>query len=282
MDNITTPPVESVPESTDQPIPADEDKVTAVDVEPEETPSITPETPPAPLQDLDPLAELEKLQLDPKVKESLRSGYLRQADYTKKTQEIATDRKAVEAYKHWSPIIGFLEKNPAIANSLIKRNPADGTPPKTEYSDDPVEYAKQIRAEAIAEMKEEMRKDKEATGREQALNTEIAQAEKLDTRLTTDDVFSKMIAGWVDVNFREDIQSGRISVTEATKQALEAHKAYEESLRQKVLAEMNDKAKKKTSGIPGGNGSPLATAPKTGVMDMREAAKLAEEEIGRS
>lgn len=234
-----------------------------------ETPTTT-----APLQDIDPLAELEKLeQLDPKVKEALKAGFLRQADYTKKTQDISEARKAAESYKQWQPVIEFLSQNPKIADSIFGAEKKQTTQ-EDELPDDPKEFARVIREQAKAETIAELRK-------EMAMEKEINDASSLDPRLQTDEFFSQQIAGYINLNLKEDILNGRISVKDATQKALDAHKAYEEGLRQKVLADINEKAKKKTMVMPAKNGSPLGTTSRGGRMSIAEAAALADEQLSK-
>lgn len=272
---ITGDSLETEPENT--PVEETTEETSGED-QTQETAEST-QTPPAPSQ-LDPLAELEKLeQLDPKVKEALKAGYLRQADYTKKTQALAGDRSAVEAYQKWSPIISYLEKNPDVAKTLFATNkPPTETQEEPQIPDDPKEFAKYIEERSIKRMTELFAQEREQQARERQTDAQIAESEKLDTRLTTDETFAKQIAGLIEVNYGEAIRGGQMNIVEATQKALEAHKAYEESQRQKFLAELNGKAKK-TMSIPSGKGSPLGTAPKKGKVSMAEAAALAEEEI---
>lgn len=227
-----------------------------------------PETPAAPSQ-FDPLAEIEKLQLDPKVKEALKAGFLRQSDYTKKTQEIAEIKREHEQL--------------LAERSQPKEEKVTPNPDEFEYPDDPKEFGKTVEERAVNKALEIFRKEQEAKYAEQAqeqrLNSDIAESEKLDPRLTSDESFAKQIAGLLQVNFAQAIQNGEMSVIEATKRSLEMHKQYEDSMRQKLMDEMNVKAKSKTMAIPSSKGSPLGTATKGGKMSVREAAQLAEEQI---
>jgi hypothetical protein len=269
MDNTDTTTSEPVAEA---PVTEQVEESTEGEDQVEETPQS--ETP-APEKEIDPLTALETVQLDPKVKEVLKAGFLRQADYTKKTQDIAEVRKAAEAYKQWQPIIGYLEKNPSIAESLFGvENKTKNNPTEPEIPDDPREFLKLAKEEAKKEAIAEFRK-------EMAVNRDIDDATALDPRLASDDSFSKQIAGMIEVNFGNEVRAGQLSIKEATAKALELHKQYEESLRQKVVADLNEKAKNKTMVVPSRTGSPLGTAPKGGKLTMQEAAKLAEEELSR-
>lgn len=220
----------------------------------------------------DPLAVLETLQLDPKVKEVLKAGFLRQADYTQKTQKLAEIQRAADAYQSWSPVISFLEKNPNITDSLFGITKDKPNQEEVEIPDDPKEFAKYVKEQAKKELREEMAK-------EQTVNSDIETASSLDPRLNTDEIFAQSIAGIIENNFGDAVRKGEMTVTEATKQALEKYKAWETGNRQNVVKEVTTQARKKTMVIPSGNGSPLATAPKTGKMSMREAADRAEEEL---
>lgn len=253
-------------------------------VEPEENASgdgqptgekpVDPNNPNAAPSNPDPLTLLETLEIDPKVKEVLKAGYMRQADYTQKTQEIASRTKAAEAYEQWAPVITFLQENPRIAESLMgTTRRSDNGKPEDELPDDPKEFFAKVKESATQEALQILRQ-------EMTLNSDIDAASKLDARLNTDETFAKQIAGFIEINFGQHVRSGRMSVTEATQRALKAHKEYEESVRQNAIRDISDKAKKKTMVMPSGNGSPLPTASKGGKMTMREAASKAEEEIG--
>lgn len=227
------------------------------------------EQPVAPLQ-IDPLAELEKLTaLDPKVREALKAGYLRQADYTKKTQEIAEARR-------------LYEQSQEARTAKTEETPK--APEDFDYPDEPAAFGRTVEERAVNKaleiMRNEIKAEREQMQSQQQFETDVNESSKLDPRLTTDEVFAKQIAGLVQVNFGQDVKEGKMSVTEATQKALEAHKQYEESMRQRLLDEMNAKAKEKSTVIPSSKGSPLTTASnKGGRMDMQQAAKLAEDEL---
>jgi hypothetical protein len=75
------------------------------------TPPETGETPPEPEVELDG----EKIPLS-QVRE-YKKGYLRQSDYTKKSQEIAAQRKEIESLVQ---LAKFLDANPPIAKGMIE------------------------------------------------------------------------------------------------------------------------------------------------------------------
>jgi hypothetical protein len=219
---------------------------------------------------IDPIDWLEKAEIDPSVKESLKSGFLRQRDYTQKTQEIAEIRKRAESYQQWDPVINYLQQNPQLAKELFNQQHSQNEEP--ELPDDPREFLKLAKEQAKAEAVDELR-------RVMTEERDVQEAEKLDPRLSDDTEFKYMIAGLVSQD--QQFVQGQISAKEATQKAINAHKAYEDRLRQSVIKDFNEKAKKKTMVMPSNNGSTLGTAPSGKARTMREAAALAEEQLSR-
>ena len=65
--------------------------------------------------------------VDPEVLKALKDGWLRQSDYTKKTQSLAEERKALERAKEKAALWERLEANPAAA--LAAQRVLDGKSP---------------------------------------------------------------------------------------------------------------------------------------------------------
>lgn len=283
-DDTTNVSLDSLPTSEEQPTETVQEEGVSEDQGSE--PSQSEEQTSAPSKENDPLSLLETMEIDPKTKEILKAGFMRQSDYTKKTQEVAEVRKAAEAYQKWTPVIRYLEQNPNAAKAMFAvGQPKKETPEEElELPEDPKEFFKLAVAkgkeEALSEVREWQRQEAQKQEAQRQLDTQIAESEKLDSRLTNDETFAKWVAGWMEINYGQQIRGNEISIPEATKLALDAHKQYEESLKQKFLLDLDEKTKKKTMVIPSGNGSPLSTANKGGKMSMREAALKAEEEIG--
>jgi hypothetical protein len=89
---------------------------------PQETSTQAPDT----VQETAPLSEIdldgEKVTLD-QIKE-YRKGYLRQSDYTRKTQEVAAQRKELQQAKE---VYEFIRSNPDLLKMMQEYNPENTT-----------------------------------------------------------------------------------------------------------------------------------------------------------
>lgn len=217
-------------------------------------------------QTVDPITVLETLELDPKVKEELRNGFLRMADYTKKTQEIAEIRKNAEEFARYKPYIDKVLQDENLYQAVFGQ-PQTGQATgenAPEVPDDPVEFADWIQQRVI-----------EAVDARDAQGADYAAAERLDPRLSSDPEFAKLIGGLVaqDVDFLE----GRKSGEQATHEAIESYNGYVAKMREGFRKDMQTKVTQKRMVIPG-SGSPGETA-SAKAMTMKEAAQAAEEEL---
>ena len=220
--------------------------------------------------EFDHLKVLEGLQLDPKIKEALKSGYLRQADYTKKTQEIASVKKIADEYQRVRPIIEFLDKNPELFNQVFEKMNGGQQPQEGQVQppEDPVAYAEWVKAQTIKEFQSI-----------QAQEADFQSAAKIDQRLDADPEFGEMVARMV-VN-DPDFRSKQISATEATKRAVQRFDKYMESQIAKAKTSLSEKAKQKRIGstVRTTPGSVSEGKAPTSIM---EAAQMAEEELANS
>ena len=221
----------------------------------------------APAAKVDPLQWLETAEIDPTVKSELKAGYLRQSDYTKKTQEIASLRKAAEEYEQWKPALSKIAGDATLQKLVFGQAEAQANA-EDQIPDDPKEYANWVKQQAVEQAKAEIMGEIQR-------DREMAAAEQLDPRLQQDQQFASLIAGIVAQD--DDFRACKKTAVEATKNALEAYKAYEEKIRQQVLSEMTTKAKKQTMVIPSKEGSPAGATTKGSPKTMQEAAALAEE-----
>lgn len=215
--------------------------------------------------DVDPLKVLDSLELDPAIKESLKAGYLRQQDYTRKTQEVAKDRGLIEQYRQAQPILEFLNKNPELFNEVIGKMQTPQPQGQEEVPQDPREYAEWVKANTIKEMMAI-----------QARDADFQSAAKVDPRLDSDPEFGETIARIVasDPEFRNN----QLSAAEATKKAIASFDKYISKAISSAKLTMSEKAKAKrfgsiTSSSPGKVGGGIQ--PKT----IAEAAKMAEDEL---
>lgn len=257
-------------------------EVTPVTETPEtETPEVTTEpTPgnePAPVvPEFDPLGALEQLEIDPKVKEELKKGYLRQSDYTKKTQEIAAIRKAADQYERVRPVVEKLFSDPNLTNLVLGIKPAadPNTPAEEVLPDDPQAYAEYVINKAAEKMRSEFEQREQERVEVEARDRDYTAAEQLDPRLN-DENYGKVVAGLVVQN--PEFMSGNVSAVEATKQAIADLDRYTAGLQNKAKDDLARRAKEKR-GFVAPSSSPATT--QTGnPTSMREAAKLAEQDL---
>ena len=222
-------------------------------------------------QQLDPIEVVSSLDLDPKVKEALIAGYLRNSDYTQKTQAIAGDRKLIDEYKAVKPFIDKVLNDPELYHRVFEENGQPGGQ-EAGLPDDPREFAEMVKQETIRAMKEEMANDAKA-------NADYQAAEQLDPRLNSDPDFAQAIAGYVALD--QEYVSGRKSAVQATQEALIKYNAFSEKQRKAFREEMNKKVSDRRMVVPQG-GSPVGTNNGSIPTTMQEAAKLAEEELASS
>lgn len=218
--------------------------------------------------EFDHLKVLDGLQLDPKIKEALKNGYLRQADYTKKTQDLAKIRSVVTEYQKARPMMEFLGKNPDLFNQVYQKMQGQDQPngQDPQIPDDPRAYADWVKAETIKEIQSM-----------QAQDADFQAAAKSDPRLDSDPEFGEMVARMV-VN-DPDFKSKSISAAEATKRAVERFDKYMSTQITKAKTTLSEKAKMKRVGSTL-RSSPGTVASGKKPMSIMEAAQQAEEELG--
>jgi hypothetical protein len=150
-----------------------------------------------------------------------------QADYTRKTQEISTIRKSLEAEKvnydkvlRYVPLLNKVLANQELVQQVLGINPKTGDfkPPEEEIPTDPRAYAEWIKEKTLTSWREEQATREKIRGEQEALNREYQEAEKVDPRLNSDLAFQNVILGLVAIN--PDFKAGQINAVEATKQAI--------------------------------------------------------------
>lgn len=218
-------------------------------------------------------------KFDPKtLSPELQKAYkLMQSDYTAKTQELANARKFHESYGQYEQLLGYIAKNPqlmeAYMNGGLSPQEEEAVEEALEYSDNPIEFAKQIEERATSRAMEMlqsmMSEQQEQAMYEQALQQDIMEAESIDPRLANDDEFSDLVASKVLTD--EGVQNGTKSYTQATREAI----AWVDSFLSKKLEsdkqKLTELARSKRS--PVGASSPANTiTPDAKPKTMREAA----------
>lgn len=214
-------------------------------------------TPQAPTND--PLQLIENLQVDPTVKKVLKAGFLRQADYTQKTQALSEDRKLVDEYKELKPYFDKVLSDPTLYEQVFGQKPADPNAPT--YPEDPVEYANWVKNETIRTIQQEF---------------DINQAEQVDPRLNADQDFAYSIAGIVAQD--KEFLAGKKSATDATREAVTRFDTFLRRQKEIWRKELDTKLSQKRMIVPNTNSAISAGGGKV-PSTMQEAAKMAEEQI---
>jgi hypothetical protein len=209
------------------------------------------------LQTDDPLKLVESLEgLDENQKQLLKDSVFRKADYTKKTQELARQRRELEAM---------------IAYQTRMSKPQEQEP-ELEIPDDPKEFYKSVyeksKTDAVQEAMAEMQRQIEV---ERDINT----ASSVDPRLN-DEKFGKLIASLVQAD--QDVQTGNKSLTQATKDALAFYDSYAKDVMQQTKQDITKKAMGKKM-VSSTRTIPLTTA-KRQPKNIHEAYQQALEELG--
>ena len=237
------------------------------------------ETPITATTDFDPVAFIDSLEVEsltPEQKQSLKDGYLRQADYTRKTQDAASQRKLAEEYSTFKPYIEKVLADEKLYAQVFGDSKAEEE--QDTLPDDPEEYAKLVEGRAVERAKTELREEIRQGQVEQAMEQDRIQASQLDPRLNSDQGFAEEIGGILALN--QDFIEGSKTATQATQEALEIYKQREARYRAKFTTDLQMKAKAKTMVFPQSRGlNTSSNSPSSRPSSMAEAAQIAEKEI---
>lgn len=200
-----------------------------------------------------------------------------QGDYTKKTQELAGVRKFHDTYSKYETLLNYISQNPQLAEAYITgktMTPGQAvTQPEVQYSDDPIEFARQVREEskkeAMAEFMNFYNQEQQRQQQEAQLENDVAEAETVDPRLATDESFADQVAAIVLSD--PEVSAGNKSYVQATREAIVKVDSYTNAKIEAEKRKLTQMAKEKKSPIA--TGSPTATVePGNQPKTMREAA----------
>jgi hypothetical protein len=215
---------------------------------------------------------------DPKnLSPELQSAYKQmQADYTKKTQEIAGSKKQLEAYKRNEALIQYLSSNPQVANQFIEQMNAPKTPQESEVEipDDPVEFYKRVKEESKKETLDEFMKYMNQREQQQShdrwVNEQAEAAAKLDPRLD-DEGFASIISDIVTND--TGIRKGEKDIVQATRDAIARYDAHFNAKLEAEKKKLSDMAKQKRNpSMPSTNAQ--VKAPTQQPKTIREAFEM--------
>lgn len=218
--------------------------------------------------------------------DELKPAYKKmQADYTRKTQAIAERGKELERLQRFSPLIDRVLSNPQLLAQVTGQPQGQVQPgqPETEEEipDDPKEYAEWVKNNTVQEIQQQLAQRERAQVERAKRIQDFKQAEQVDPRLNEDPKFQSVILGLVRTN--QDFQNGRISATEATKQAVADYDAQIEQIKKSAQEEykekLNKQAKNKKNVDKTGSGSSASTSQaQKKPQSMREAWKMVQQE----
>lgn len=276
----TTTAPEEVQQETSEP---QEDQVTTGtdEVTVEENTEQSEDTPATATEDFDPIVFLDSLEVEnltPEQKQSLKDGYLRQADYTKKTQAIAEQKKLIDEYSTLKPYIEKIFQDEDLYARVFGQ-PKQGAPvEESEYPEDPVEFAKVVQDRAVERAKAELREEMRAEQVEVAMENDRQAASQLDPRLNSDPEFAEEIGGILALD--QEFLAGQKTAVQATQEALEKYKQRENKYRTKFTSDLQARAKTKRMVFPNNRGSNLGSVDNNQApTSMAEAAAIAERDL---
>lgn len=241
---------------------------------------LSEETPATATTDFDPIAFVDSLEVEgltPEQKTILRDGYLRQSDYTKKTQAVAQDRKVLEEYSTLKPYIEKIFQNEELYKQVFGQ--PEGSPAaEDEIPDDPAEYARYVEEKAVQRAKNELRSEMRQEQLEATMENDRITASQLDPRLNSDKEFAEEIGGIIALD--QDFIQGNKTAVEATQEALERYKLREQRYKSKFTTDLQTKAKARTMVFPSSRGSSMgSTDSAKAPSSMAEAAAMAEKDL---
>lgn len=246
----------------------------------------------------------EESFFDPnQVPEELKPAYKQmQADYTRKTQDLAKQRKEIEAIRAKAEQFSKYEPYAPVLEEMLNAKPKEQANPemaaleqqlKTQgYSDEAIEMMKMGVGFALNQFNQkEQAKELQQKELEFKRNTEtkISDAEKLDTRLTDENLkytlsdgksltFGEIVGNLVRSN--PDWVNDPVS---ATRSAIATIDALIGQSKSEGKQELSQSARSKASKFPSVNSSPQS-ASKTGgkYSSMKEAGLETLKELGSS
>jgi hypothetical protein len=221
--------------------------------------------------------------VDPsKLPQELQGVYKQmQADYTRKTQEVAGLRRSAEAYQRFQPYLQKIFADQNLTNLVFKgQQPQPDKPAEEEVlPDDPKEYAEYIKKQAREEIMQEIEQRERQRQFVEADAQDRSQAETVDPRLNADPAFAEKIAALVNAN--PAYQQRRVTAVEATKQAVKDFDSYVKSLAMKMNQDLVNRAKNSSSGVASKT-SPGTTRIPDKAMTIHEAWLEAEAELANT
>lgn len=222
-----------------------------------------------------------------------------QAAFTKKTQEIATERKAAQEYKTRAEAYSKYEKYVPIIEEMLGAQTAPQVSPEmvalerqlkdAGYSDEAIEMAKisgNFLLKTFAQQRQAEKQLEEQTRASERFNSSVAEAEKLDPRLNDSSLVYQMEDG-SQVTFGDLVATTAAADPEvhtnpvlATKRAIAKLDALVTRAKQEGKEELSASAKGKAQKFPSVSSSPQSATTTDSAPTIQEAAVLAKQQLG--
>jgi len=214
-----------------------------------------------------------------------------QGAWTKKTQELAQQRKEVEAYKAKADAFSRYEQYIPVLDEMLAPKQPQSSPELVAlesqlkgagYSDEAIEMMKMGAQFTLNQFNQTRQQEAEQT----RVSSQVEQAEKLDSRLNdpnliyslpdgSQSTFAEIVAGITQSqpNWNRDIVS-------ATKRSIQIVDAMVNSAKVDGKRELSEAAKAKGVRFSPTNSSPQGAAQSGSNMTMAQAAEAARKQLG--
>ncbi len=222
--------------------------------------------------DVDTEQQVGFTKVDPNnLSEELKPIYKQmQADYTRKTQEIAKLREEYEKVQRYIPLLNQVLSKPELLNQALGTPSQGQEQEQEEIPTDPKEFADWVSNKTAEKIRAEIAEREKIRAEQEALQREYQEAEKLDPRLSEDPKFQDIIVGMVAQD--PDFISRKINAVEATRRAIETYDAYMEEVIKSHYEKQKDKVSGKKHVIKEGQSNTKTVSPEV-LSSMREIAK---------
>lgn len=238
--------------------------------------------------------QTEETFFDPKkVPEALLPAYKQmQADYTRKTQEVAKRTKEYEELRQKAEAYAKYEKFTPILEEMLGTQASQADSPEMEvlvnqlrqagYSDDAIELMKMGAKFTLGQFE----RTQNAKVEQENFNKGVDAAEKVDPRLTDTNLTyqmedgSSVTFGQIVAEMVSAMPDWRSDPVKATQLAIKKVDALIGTAKKQGKQELSEAAKGKANRFPQTSSSPAQAVDTNKPMSMREAAEKARESLG--
>jgi hypothetical protein len=178
--------------------------------------------------------ELDEIELEGKkyqIPKPLKSGFMMQADYTRKTQEVASQKQAIEQERQRLTALQQADHEETQGRAVLVAidasiNELNGTNWDQRMADDPIGAQQQFMR--LTQLKEQRAQVEQALQQRQSVRTQAMQQDLLSRVQQTQEYAQKNIKGWSPETDKQIVEFARTKgVTEAELQSVISPKVYD-------------------------------------------------------